>query len=202
MSKKLLATLTAGTIGLVGAATVIGANPAEAAGFSGSYAPNNWTLTNSNADGFVDTSNAPGSISLTGGNNWSYESGQTAYTTTAAVNSLVSFNWYYSTTDWEPYYDPFGFLLNGVFTELTDPWGSQSQSGTYSTLLNAGDIFGFAVNTTDNSYGSASVTISDFEATQVPEPASVLGLLAFGALGAGAKLKRNKKQDVANSYLN
>jgi hypothetical protein len=200
MSNKLLATLTAGTIGLVGAATVIGANPAQAAGFSGSYAPSNWTFTNSNADGFVDTSNAPESITLTGGDNRSGRFGQTAYTT-AAVNSLVSFNWNYSTVD-GPFWDPFGFLLNGIFTQLTNPNGSNSQSGTYSTLVKAGDIFGFAVNTRDNIVGPASVTISNFEATQVPEPASVLGLLAFGALGAGAKLKRNKQQVVANSHLN
>ncbi|MFB2979832.1 PEP-CTERM sorting domain-containing protein [Microseira sp. BLCC-F43] len=202
MSNKLLATLTAGTIGLVGAATVIGANPAQAAGFSGSYAPSNWTFTNLNADGFVDTSNAPESITLTGGDNLSGAFGLTAYTT-AAVNSLVSFNWNYNTQDVDgPFWDPFGFLNNGVFTQLTDPNGSQSQSGTYSTLVKAGDIFGFAVNTLDNIVGPASVTISNFEATQVPEPASVLGLLAFGALGAGAKLKRNKQQVVANSHLN
>lgn len=30
----------------------------------------------------------------------------------------------------------------------------------------------------------------------VPEPASVLGLLAIGALGAGSTLKRKKKGDI------
>ena len=46
--------------------TLAAASSASAA-FQGPYAPINWTFTNSDADGFVDTTGAPASISLTGG---------------------------------------------------------------------------------------------------------------------------------------
>lgn len=164
---------------------------AQAAGFTGAYDPSNWTLSNSNANGYVNTSNAPASISITGGNNWSWNYGQTTYTTTSASNGLLSFDWSYGTNDWSAYYDPFGFILNGAFTQLTNNnlgW----ESGTFSTLIAQGDVFGFGVNTVDNTTGAATATISNL--ISVPEPASTLGLLALGAMGAGSMLKRKQQQ--------
>ncbi|MBD2665623.1 PEP-CTERM sorting domain-containing protein [Richelia sinica] len=165
------------------------AETANAAGFSGAYNPNNWTLTNNNADGSVDTTNAPLSITTTGGNNGSDSFGQTAYTTIAANNSVVSFDWNYFTFD-GPFYDPFGFIRNGVFTELTDSFGAFSQSGSFSTVVNAGDTFGFAINTTDNLYDPATATISNFHVAVVPEPASLIGVLGLGAFGVTSLRKR------------
>lgn len=192
-------TLSVGAASLVGVAALLGANPAQASGFSGSYEPSNWDFTNSNADGFVNTTNAPSSISLTGGNNGSGSGGQTSYTTTSAGTGLVSFNWNYTTNDWGPSWDPFGFILNGNFTQLSNSSGASSQSDTFSTLINMGDIFGFAIQTADNGFGAASVTVSNFHAPEsepesVPEPASILGLMTVGALGVGSALKRRKKQ--------
>ncbi|NEO98067.1 MAG: PEP-CTERM sorting domain-containing protein [Symploca sp. SIO2E9] len=191
-------TITASAASLIGVAALLGANPAQASGFSGSYNPSNWDFSNLNADGFVDTTNAPSSITLTGGNNGSGFSGQTSYTTTSLANGLVSFNWNYITTDVDgPFWDPFGFIVNGNFTLLSKDNGGFLQSNIFSTTVNKGDIFGFAIDTVDNIFGAASVTISDFnapEAESVPEPASLLGLLTVGALGAGSVLKRKKQQ--------
>ncbi|GCL41539.1 hypothetical protein [Dolichospermum planctonicum] len=60
-------------------------------GFTGDYAPSNWNLTNSNADGLVNTSNAPNSITLTGGDNGSDSFGRTTYsiTNTKPLPSLL-----------------------------------------------------------------------------------------------------------------
>jgi hypothetical protein len=109
----------------VGAAVVaLGAvDSAQAFGFTGAYAPSNWTLSNNNTNGYVDTSNAPSSISIIGGEEGGSGSGQTTYTTTALIGGLLSFNWSYGTADWNPSYDPFGFVLNGAFTQLTNIWG-------------------------------------------------------------------------------
>ena len=57
------------------------------------------------------------------------------------------------------------------------------------------------INRSTLTVGAASVTISDFNAPEpepesVPEPASILGLLTVGALGAGSALKRRKKQQA------
>ncbi|NCR70594.1 MAG: PEP-CTERM sorting domain-containing protein [Microcystis aeruginosa LG13-12] len=181
--------MTVTTVGLTLAAAS-GASAATVFGFQTPYAPINWTFTNSNADGSVNTSGAPASISLTGGDNGSNSSGTTNYTTTAAAAGTVTFNWNYSTAD-GPFFDRFGYLLNGSFTQVTDNGGDVVQNGTSTFNVLAGDSFGFRIFTVDNLFGRASVTISNFSAP-IPEPSTVLSLLVLGGLGAGLKyLKRN-----------
>ncbi len=181
--------MTVTTVGLTLAAAS-GASAATVFGFQDAYDPINWTFTNSNADGFVNTSGAPASISLTGGNNSSFNSGTTSYTTTAAAAGTVTFDWNYSTND-GPFFDRFGYLLNGSFTQVTNNGGGVVQNGTSTFNVLAGDSFGFRIFTRDNSVGPGSVTISNFSAP-IPEPSTVLSLLVLGGLGAGLKyLNRN-----------
>ncbi|NCS24621.1 MAG: PEP-CTERM sorting domain-containing protein [Microcystis aeruginosa BS13-02] len=179
--------------------TLAAASSASAAtvfGFQDAYDPINWTFTNSNADGSVNTGGAPASISLTGGDNGSGFSGTTDYTTTAAAAGTVTFDWNYSTADVSAFFDPFGYLLNGSFSFVT----SSPNNGTSTFNVLAGDSFGFRVYTLDNRFGRGGVTISNFSApgpvapppTPVPEPSTVLSLLVLGGLGAGLKyLNRN-----------
>ncbi|HAX77143.1 MAG TPA: PEP-CTERM sorting domain-containing protein [Cyanobacteria bacterium UBA11372] len=168
------------------------------AAFITPYDPSNFTLTNTNANGFVDTTGAPASITLTGGDNLSGVFGTTDYTTTALFQGLVSFNWEYFSFNSSPELDPFGFLLNGNFTQLTDNNGSTSQSGIFNISVNTGDIFGWRVATIDNAFGPAKVTLSNFNAstpaTDVPEPSSILAILTFGALGLGSAFKSQQNQ--------
>jgi hypothetical protein len=189
-----LRSLTAMTVTTV-SLTLAAASSASAAtvfGFQDAYAPINWTFANSNADGFVDTTGAPASISLTGGDDGSDDFGTTDYTTTAAAAGTVTFDWNYSTADGDgPSFDPFGYLLNGSFTQVTDDGGGVVQNGTSTFNVLAGDSFGFRIFTVDNIAGRGSVTISNFSAP-IPEPSTVLSLLVLGGLGAGLKyLKRN-----------
>ena len=183
--------MTVTTVSLTLAAAS-GASAATVFGFQDAYDPINWTFTNSNADGFVNTGGAPASISLTGGDNGSGFSGTTNYTTTAAAAGTVTFDWDYSTDD-DPLFDPFGYLLNGSFIQVTNNGGGFFQNGTSTFNVLAGDSFGFRIFTRDNSVGPGSVTISNFSApAPVPEPSTVLSLLVLGGLGAGLKyLKRN-----------
>ncbi|WP_149989259.1 PEP-CTERM sorting domain-containing protein [Microcystis aeruginosa] len=198
--------MTVTTVSLTLAAAS-GASAATVFGFQTPYAPINWTFTNSNADGFVNTGGAPASISLTGGSNSSFSFGTTDYTTTAAAAGTVTFNWNYSTADAltafscsnlpNNFCDPFVVLVNGVQTIPLNPSGGTTQSGTSTFNVLAGDSFGFRIATEDNLGGRGSVTISSFSApapvpASVPEPSTVLSLLVLGGLGAGLKyLKRN-----------
>ena len=186
--------MTVTTVSLTLAAAS-GASAATVFGFQTPYAPINWTFTNSNADGSVNTGGAPASISLTGGNNGSNSSGTTNYTTTAAAAGTVTFDWNYSTADVSAFWDTFGYLLNGSFTQVTNNGGGFVQNGTSTFNVLAGDSFGFRIFTRDNLFGRGSVTISNFSApapAPVPEPSTVLSLLVLGGLGAGLKyLKRN-----------
>jgi hypothetical protein len=97
----------------------LGATPAHAVGFSGSYTPANFTLTNANSSGSVNTAGAPNSIFLTGSNNGSNANGTLNYFTTAAGAGTFSFDWNYTTLD-GTLFDPFSVLINGVATTLTD----------------------------------------------------------------------------------
>jgi hypothetical protein len=179
LSRYALATAGLAAVALPGAAK---------ADFSGYYAPGNWTLTNSggSTDGHVDTSGAPASITLFGGNSQSGTPGDTDFTIAAAASGTLSFHWSYFSTDTGPY-DAAYFLLNGVPTFLADN-GSQG-SGDFSITLAPGtNTIGFRVESLDNLLGDGELTISNFVAP-VPEP-STLALLALGAIGVAIVMRR------------
>ena len=185
-----------GVIALLASSLAL-SNPASALpGFSGDYAPVNWTFLDTNANGSVDETNAPTSITLTGGDNGSFESGTTDYTIAAVADGTLSFDWNY-TTEAGPGTDPFEFLLNGIDTTLTDPGGVQTQSGSFMSILLTGDTFGFRIRTTDNLAGPGIVTISNFDisnATPIPfEFNPVAGVAILGGLWAGKRFLKSRK---------
>ena len=136
---------------------------ADTAGFSGDFAPANWTVTQNNSNGSVSTINAPTSITITGPNNGSNLSGFTKYTIAAPSNGTVTFSWVYSTNDGAAYDYP-QFYINGTPSMLSSYKndGAQNQNGTGSYVLTAGSLFGFAVYSTDNVFGAATTTFSSF----------------------------------------
>jgi len=173
------------------------ANSAQATGFDGSYAPLNWTqLIVQN--GSIDTTNAPTSITVIGSDNSSFVSGQTDFTIAAPSAGTVSFDWNYTTGDQEALYDPFGYLLNGSFFQLTnDSLTTQSGSATFAVL--AGDTFGFSQRSADSSFGRAQTVISNFVApavapTSAPAPLPLFG--AAAAFGWSRQLRRRIKTSV------
>jgi len=167
-------------------------------GFSGAYEPDNWTLTNSNADGNVNTALAPNSITLTGGDNGGDDggdnSGTTDYTIAAVADGTLSFAWNYTSLDQDgPQFDPFLFLLNGT-TQLSDDGGGSTQLGNFSISLLTGETFGFRIATVNNLRGGANVTISNFDITPVPfEFSPVLGLGVLGGVWAGKRFLKSRK---------
>ncbi|GEM_PF-1143699 len=186
------------------ASTLAFAASADAIGFSGAYDPANFTLTNSNADGLVNTS-APTSIALTGGNNNPTNtppllSGFTTYAAVAAATGTVSFDWSYTTADTslDPSYDYFSYYVNnGIPTQLTDDLGLPNQTGTASFTVIAGDTFGFQSDTWDNLNGAATTTITNFLApTAVPfEFEATGGFLAVCALMLTKKLLKKRAEE-------
>ena len=132
---------------------------ATAINLTGAFAPNNWMLTNTEADGSVDTDVSSGTIILTGDNNGSNLPGTTDWT--ISINSAragnISFNWGYSTLD-TPGFDSAGYLLNGNYTPLAIKDGDFSTSPV-SVNVNINDIFGFRAATSSNSDGPPVLSV-------------------------------------------
>lgn len=193
--------------------------------FDGDYAVANWTEVREGTPpaggGEIDTSGAPASILIQGGDDGcddgsipeSDASGRAAiilggppsgtclllFQVEITASGTLSFQWDYETEDVDgPEYDVFGYVLNGLQTQLSDDQGDDIQSGTASLSVSEGDEFGFYMDCTDCQEGPASVIISQFSApsgtTPPPPPAiavpvnSPTALILLALLLAGLAL--------------
>jgi subtilisin-like proprotein convertase family protein len=96
-----------------------------------------------------------GGIYVSSGDNDSGASGSTQYCVTASKPMTILFDWTYQSYSGSAGCDPFGYSVNGVFTQLstgaTCGSGTVSQSGTNTTVsLTQGQKFCFVMNTTNN----------------------------------------------------
>lgn len=150
--------------------------------FSYSYAPVKWTTTlTPGSNGSVNSSAAPASITITGSDGASATNMDVDFTITAKASGPFSFSWSYHTndTDKDPQYDLAGVLINGAFTQLSvNTVNLVDQSGNWSGSVTAGTVIGFRLRATDNVFGNATFTISNFS-----PPGGVLpvNLLSFDA---------------------
>jgi hypothetical protein len=115
-----------------------------------------------------------------------------SYVQTFAVASSVTFDWSYQTLDeGGGAFDPGGYVLDGVETPLSGFGGpGDGNSGQTTVAVNAGDTFGWYVESLDSEFGAGVLTVN---VEAVPEPSSA-GLLtvAIGALAAFAGLSRRR----------
>jgi len=133
-------------------------------GFQFDYDPANWTFNANTGDGFVDESNTPDKIMLTG-NDDGQSNITTEYETTIGCDGTVSFDWLF---DGEPTpgaqgpdFDPSGYFIDGTQTQLTDDNGPEVQSGSASTPVVAGEVFGFYIHSLDGIVGPGIFVMID-----------------------------------------
>ena len=148
-------------------------------------------LVNSNADGFVVKNDAAGNFTLSGGDNQTGMAGSTIYADIATFTQTIFGTFGYSTADGARY-DTAGYIVKGNRVQLTNDGGQKSQNGGFSFLVNAGDEYGFYVDTTDNVYGRGNIAVmSNAFAAAVPEPATwAMMFLGFGMIGAAVRYRR------------
>jgi hypothetical protein len=178
------------------------------ADFSGPYSvnpPANGSYANASANGAfgnwtgtwnsiwmvnLNTGSAPSLISMSLPNNLQLNTIDTyTFLVTAAATGLVSFN--------------FSTIINGgsiLFQDVTTSSSSSlSGSSSFSTSVNAGDIFGFKL--TANYLANASLTVSNFSGplrpSGVPEQGSTLALFALGFVGLMAYRTAAQRRAVA-----
>jgi len=163
-------------------------------GFSGDYAPADWTFTN---DAFgnstLDWSGAPNSATLYRNNAVAPGlSAESSFQTVAAYAGTISFEYFFGTGDssWNVNHNEFGVIQDSIQTVLFDSVSGNSPNSnyqTYSFAVSAGETFGFFIYTNNNDgNGGESVSISDFDGS-TPEPASLI--LVLGGIG-GMVLRR------------
>ena len=131
--------------------------------FQGPYNFCKWNLTSGNGPGTVDTSSMPNSLTLTGPDNGSGNSGDAFYTVTIPTNTIIKFDWHYTTAD-IPLNEIPHVVVNGHQTLLNgfDPLGSKNQSGSMNVSVNVNAEFAFHIYSENNILGAASITISNF----------------------------------------
>lgn len=139
-------------------------------GFSSEFAPSNWSFDADGGDGSVET-NAPTSIELIGSDaigtcSPSNFGNATSFCITipgSLPGGTISFDWSYETTDeLGPGVDPFGYRINGSFTQLTNDDGPDSQSSSNAVSVQPGDVFCFVVRSDDECAGEASAVLTNF----------------------------------------
>jgi hypothetical protein len=162
---------------------------------SGPALADTFTLANDNGgDGFVNLlANGP---DLFGANNGDIEFGfanYTTYTATALSDQTFNLNWVYHTEDDDPSFDPAGYVINGVFTQLTNDAGPNDQSGSFAVSVLTNDVYGIYVFSTDSCCGRADIAVTSSE---TPLPAT-LPLFATGLGTFGFLRWRRKRKAVA-----
>ena len=126
--------------------------------FTGPFDISNWRQTPDT--GTINTSDAPTRVTLISGNSGGGHN--TSLTINIPFQGNVKFNWNSSTVDDKYFWDPFGYLLNGVFTKLTIDSDKLPESGTIELSLKSGDVFGFCEKTFDGTLGPSTTIISNF----------------------------------------
>ena len=193
---------------------------AQAAGFSGSFAPVNWILTNTNPDQSLDSTQytcfalndvacveaintSTGAVDLVGSVSSQVGGGvaNTLRTTTWSVtntgpNASISFDWALGTSG-ETNQTAF-YLVNLAIVVLSSTDGDSSS--ILSLPLATGDSFGFRVTTSDNAGNSGILSIRNFNATPFSPPSTrVPGPLPLAGGAAAFAFSRRLRRRIRSS---
>ena len=182
---------------------------ANTIGFSGAYAPANWTIVVDH--GLVTTSGAPDYVDLVAGEICGSGSSplcrfsRQQFLYSAFEYAVISFDWDFRSFDMDgAEWDPFvwfgggqtgGSVGGGALCMGQGPPPPHlegcHQTGRGSFLVQPGEIFGFHADSLDSAHNGSITRVSNFSATVVPEPTT---MILFGSGLVVAALQRRRVQ--------
>jgi hypothetical protein len=131
-------------------------------GFAGYFDPANWTLQTNGGTGSIDVTGAPATVALTGSNGNSGNLIDTDWEI-VVLGGTIEFAWNYTTFDVDgPAFDPFGYKIDGIFYQLTDDIGPDSQNGIASVIVPTGSLFAMSIRSYDDAFGAAVDIVGNF----------------------------------------
>ncbi len=128
--------------------------------FTGAFAPENWTFTSGGEPSAANWNEDFTSFTLTGPNSGSESESFALFTVNLGDDYRVSFSWMYSSFDGAGY-DSSGTVHSGNLSEITDTVAS----GTVTNAYFGTGPSGFYLQSDDNTYGEAFLTVSNFSFT-------------------------------------
>ncbi len=136
-------------------------------------ASGDFTVTTGAGDGTVDMASfdADGSIVLTSSNNGTEDDAQVCFM--VPMDGRVSFDWDYVSDNSFACWDPFGYSIDGVVTQISegnidcDPFenGDIEQIGAECIDVLAGTEFCLIASTFDGIFGASTTTVTNFQLT-------------------------------------
>jgi hypothetical protein len=136
--------------------------------FDGVYDPSMWTISHAPATdvGTVNTAGAPNSISITSSNGGNSGIHSVLWTVTVPAAGNITFDWDYVTTDVDGSgFDYPQYAINGVIVGNISGFvsgGPNSQSGSCTIAVTAGQTFSLVMTASDDVLGAATTVFSNF----------------------------------------
>ena len=133
-------------------------------------------------------------FTITGSDDGSGNEDTAFYVQTYATATRISFTWQYASLDaGGSVYDPAGWILDGVETQLSVDGGpGASSSGALTVSIGAGQTFGWYVHSFDSTGGAGLLAVGPVLPPPVSEPRDAALLLAgLATLAAATRRRRN-----------
>jgi hypothetical protein len=184
-------------------ALCVAAVPAQAVilDFTGDYAPANWASTTPGTSSFTFSGGGPNTLTAVTDNSGSFDPSSGTLSITVAQAGTIQFTANSSTMDFEGWFviggrpaDWLGYSVNAgspVILSGTSGFAAVGPINT-SVAVNAGDTFRFFANSQDGAFGAATMVITNFSFTPVPEPSTYAVMAGAGLLGFAVWRRRQQ----------
>jgi hypothetical protein len=168
--------------------------------FTGDYAPSNWASTTPGSSSFTFSGTGPNMLTAVTDNSGSFNPSSGTLSITVPQTGTIQFTANSSTSDGEGWgslptpFDSLGYSLNAGSPVILSGTSGNGNVGPVSgnVSVTAGDVFRFFANSSDSFGGAATMVVTSFSFTPVPEPATYAVMAGAGLLGFAVWRRRQQ----------